>query len=83
MSSENITRIVEAMRDLPDERQQEVLDYVKILKQDYGSKTSAETNGLEGFFGILSPEEGAQMEKAIEEAFENIDWDEWPNMSRH
>jgi hypothetical protein len=71
------------MRDLPDERQQEVLDYIKILKHDHDSKTSAETNGLEEFFGILSPAEGAQMERAIEEAFEQIDWDEWPNMSRH
>jgi hypothetical protein len=72
MSSESIARIVEALRDLPEERQQELLDFVKVLKQGDGSETSVETNGLEDCFGVLSAEEGAQMDKAIEEAFEGI-----------
>ena len=83
MSAESIAKIVEALRDLPEDRQQQLLDYVSVLKQSPVSETSSTRNGLESCFGILSPEDGAQMEKVIAEAFERIDWDEWPSMSRH
>ena len=83
MSADSIAKIVEALRDLPEDRQVQLLDYVNALKQGAASDNSGPANGLVSCFGILSPEDGAQMEKVIAEAFESIDWDEWPSVSRH
>jgi hypothetical protein len=83
MSAESIAKIVEALRDVPEDRQQQLLDYVNFLRPAPVPDLSEGTNGLESCFGILSSEDGAQMEKVIADAFERIDWDEWPNLSRH
>lgn len=68
-------KIISELDSLNQEQQKKLLDYVINLK--LSEKKVASGKNLVGFSGIISKEDLAVMEKAIEEDCEQVDLNEW------
>ncbi len=68
-------RIISELDSLNQEQQKKLLDYVINLKLSEKKVTSGKS--LVRFSGVISKEDLAVMEKAIEEDCEQVDLNEW------
>ncbi len=68
-------KIISELDSLNQEQQKKLLDYVITLKLSEKKVTSGKS--LAGFSGVISKEDLAVMEKAIEEDCEQVDLHEW------
>lgn len=77
MSAKTVEQIMERVKALPESSQTVVLSYLDNLAQ-----VSALTppGPLAKHFGVLSPEAADEMERAIEEGFEQVNPDEWKRL---
>jgi len=75
MSNTIINEVVEQLRTLPDNLQQEVLRFTKKL--NISSKQGIPGKNLLQFAGVISHEDLEIMRQAIESDCEQVDLNEW------
>ena len=80
MSTEVVETAVTKLRSLPAERQLLAVSYIESLsalamKPKHG-------DGIMSTAGCMSPEDADAMERAIEEAFEQVHPDDWKDLPR-
>jgi hypothetical protein len=75
MSDAVITQIVQQTENLPDDLQQQVLDYVKKLAASVQRGVPGEH--LLRFAGMIPADDLRAMRQAIEDGCEQVDWHEW------
>jgi len=80
MSTDAIEKAVSKLRHLPDDRQMLAVGYIESLSA--GTTLPAAGNGLKAFAGCIPKQDADLMERAIEEAFEQIHPDEWKDLPR-
>jgi hypothetical protein len=75
MSESVIPMVIEQMLVLPDDMQQQVLEYLQDLRATLQQGTPGER--LVQFAGLIETEDLAEMQQAIERDCERVDEDEW------
>ncbi len=80
MTTEAIESAVNKLRELPEDRQQLAFSYIHCLSVT--TSPVGDGNGLAALAGSISAEDADLMERAIEEAFEQIHPDDWKDLPR-
>jgi hypothetical protein len=75
MSNSVIPTVIEQMLEMPEDQQQQILDYVRALHT--GSRRGVPGKQLLEFAGIIPPTDLEQIAQTIKEGCERIDQDEW------
>lgn len=75
MSPSLAAEVVDRINALPEEKQQRVLQFIRSLSTEEPWLFSGRE--LLRMAGTISPEDGAEMARAIEEGCERIDPNEW------
>ncbi len=73
-----LERIIETVERMPEDVQQRVLNFVEAMSERH-SAIQKERSGtrLLQFIGVFDKVSLQQMEEAIEDGCERIDWNEW------
>jgi len=70
-----VNKVVEQLRDLPQELQWRVLEFARALAQS--TPRGVPGRQLRRFAGTISPEDAELMRDAIERGCEQVDTNEW------
>ncbi len=70
-----VDKVVEQLKDLPQELRWRVLEFTRALAQSTPRGVSGRE--LLQFAGVISPEDAELMREAIERGCEQVDVDEW------
>ena len=75
MDTPIVNKVVEQLRDLPQELQWRVLEFARALAQS--TPRGVPGRQLRRFAGTISPEDAELMRDAIERGCEQVDTNEW------
>lgn len=75
MNRSILTSVMEQLTVLPDDMQEQVLEFIKALRSS--AERGKPGKQLLRFNGFIKPDDLQQMQQAIEDGYEQVDANEW------